>query len=268
MRNITFGRAVHRIAGSTPFLMLSLSVGLLCAQPTLRITSPKDGTIVNPGQALIVTVTAFPAGAFQQVIIIGCGPIGFSRPISAPPYRFTIQIPSKIDPGRCLLTADGATAPGQGTMSEPITIVVERADSPVSLRVEPSLLRLSIGRKGYLSVEGVFEDGTTTDLTKSSRTKFTSSAPSVASVDAQGIVTPLTPGSTRVVVTNGNASSRFLSPSREIVGDDRIRTHSAKHRQECLYCLMAGAQYRAAGLSGNQGDGRSRTGLDKVLALG
>lgn len=175
--------------------------GLLVAQPSLRITSPAAGTIVHPGQSLTVTVEATSARAFQQVIVIGGDPIGFSRPLTAPPYRFTIQIPSKIDPGRYLLTADGATAPGQGTMSDPIEIVVERPDSPVRLRVEPSILDLSLSQKGYLRVVGEFADGMTTDLTKSSRVAFASTTPTVATVQAQGIVTALAPGSAKVIVT-------------------------------------------------------------------
>ena|SRR5579872_7067394 len=180
---------------------------VLFAQPRLRITSPADGTIVLPGQSLIVTVEAFPAGAFKQVIIIGSDVIGFSRPLIAPPYRFTIPIPSKIDPGKYLLTADGATAPGQGTMSDPIEIVVERPDSPVRLRVEPSFLELSFSQKGYLRVVGEFADGMTADLTKGNRISFASTSPAVATVQAQGIVTPVTQGSTKIVVTYGGVKA-------------------------------------------------------------
>jgi hypothetical protein len=177
--------------------------GLLVAQPSLRITSPTDGTVVHPGESLTVTVEALPAGAFKQVIIVGWDPIGFSRPLTTPPYRFTIQVPSKIDPGKYLLTADGATAPGQGTMSDPIAIVVERPDPPVRLRIEPSILDVSLSQKGYLRVVGEFAYGENTDLTKSRRIAYVSSAPAVATVQTQGIVTPIAPGSARVIVTYG-----------------------------------------------------------------
>src|SRR5271166_6537987 len=68
-------------------------------------------------------------------------------------------------------------------------IVVERADMPVSMQVQPSILQLSGGHKGYLRVTGVFSDGATVDLTKSSRIAYSSNMPAVATVQAQGIVT-------------------------------------------------------------------------------
>jgi hypothetical protein len=188
-------------------LLSCILAGLLAAQPTLRITSPNDATVVHPGQSLTVIVAASPPGSFQQVVIVAWDPIGGSLPLKAPPYQFTVQIPNEIDPGEYLITAHGATEPGHDIRSNSIRIVVERADLPLSLRVEPSLLRISTGQKGYLRVIGVFGDGTTTDLTKSSRTIYTSDKVSVATVQAQGIVTAVTAGSAIVLVANGNAKS-------------------------------------------------------------
>ncbi len=195
-------------AASIRFFLLCLSAGSVSAQ-SLQITSPADGTMVNPGQSLTVTVSAM--GTFQQVILIGGDPIGFSQPLSAPPYQFTIQIPSHIVPGRYQLTADGATAPGQGAASDPITLVVERADAPVSLRAQPALLHFSAaGQKGYLRVIGTFADGTTTDLTKSGLTTYTSPA-SVATAGTYGIVTA-SAGPTAGVIQVAYASLSVFVP--------------------------------------------------------
>lgn len=59
-------------------LLPSLEGGILLAQPTLKITEPKDGIEVNAGEILDVTVEASPPGAFRSVIVIGQDPIGFS----------------------------------------------------------------------------------------------------------------------------------------------------------------------------------------------
>jgi hypothetical protein len=183
--------------------LLFLPAHSLLAQPSLRITSPADGTLVNPGQSLKVTVEA--SGRFQQVILIGAQPMGGTVPLSAPPYEFTIKIPNRISPRRYSLTADGCTAPGQCTSSKPIMILVELADESISLRVQPSLLRLYIGDKGYLMTYGVFPDGQRADLSKSTQTSFTSNAPGVATIDHQGIVTPVAPGSATITITYRDA---------------------------------------------------------------
>jgi hypothetical protein len=64
-------------------------------------------------------------------------------------------------------------------------------------------MQLSPGRKGILSVTGVFSDGKDADLTKASRTVYTSDKPSVVTVQAEGIVTAVAPGSAKVDITYG-----------------------------------------------------------------
>lgn len=192
------------LAGIARFCLTACTlIGLLSAQPKLEITSPADGTVVNPGKEITVTVLASPSGVFQQVALIGGNPIGFYGPITAAPYQFTVQIPTRINPGEYPLTAHGFTSPGHGTRSEPITIVVERADFPVSLEVYPPSMQLSVGRKGFLSVTGVFSDGERVNLWKASKTVYTSDRLSVATVQAQGVVTGVAPGSAKVGVTYG-----------------------------------------------------------------
>jgi len=116
-------------------LLLCLSMSSLLGQ-SLQITSPADGTTVNPGQTLTVTVNA--SGTFQQVILIGSNPMGFSQMLSNPPYQFTIQIPTTISPGWYSLTADSVTSPGQGASSNPCN----------RLKVRSPMVRDSICRSG------------------------------------------------------------------------------------------------------------------------
>ena len=207
--------SVKRI-GTLGWMFFAL-FGLLNAQPTLQITSPTDGTIVFAGESVTVTVAA-SGGVFQQVYIVGYEPIGVTQPLAAPPYQFTISIPDSIPPGEYLLTAHGYTAPGHGARSESVHIVVERPAGPISLRAEPSLLHLSLGHKGYLRVVGVFGDGSTTDLTKSSRTMYTSDHVDVATVQAQGIVTAVAPGTARIIIANGKAK---IEVPVTVVGNSR-----------------------------------------------
>jgi Big-like domain-containing protein len=114
--------------------LMCLSASLL-AQPSLRITSPADGTVFHPGESIKVNVEA--SGTFKMVMVIGYDPLGGTFPLSAPPYEFTIQIPDRyhIAPGRYLLTADGFIEPGKSVASKTVVIKVEPADVHLKLKV-------------------------------------------------------------------------------------------------------------------------------------
>ena len=70
-------------------------------------------------------------------------------------------------------------------------------------------MRLTVGDKGYLRSSAAFEDGKTIDLTRSVQVSFESSAPGVATVDHQGIVTPVSPGSAKITVTYRSSSAEI-----------------------------------------------------------
>ncbi len=177
------------------------------AQTTLRIISPVDGEVVRPGQTITVEVVAAgeaPTGVF----IISPNPIGFRGLAEAPPYNITMEIPKEIKPRKYNLTAAGYSALRHEVKEDAVTIDVERADSPISLRAEdiPYLL-VSVGKTTYCSIVGTFSDGTKADLDDSTLTTFKSDNVAVATVGPYpyGVVTGVSPGSTKIIVTNGNA---------------------------------------------------------------
>jgi hypothetical protein len=192
-------------------LRLGLVAGGLCAlfigpaslvaEPTLRITSPSSGTVFAPGQTLEITVEATPL-AFRAVAVIGT--LGFSQISRAAPYRLQIQIPADTTPGVQRLIAAGYPPDGPAVHSESITIAVERPDSPLKLESIGGLV-LDIGDDWPFSVTGSFADGSTVCLTHSTLTRYVSDRPSVASVNDEGVVTAVGPGSARVTITNGGA---------------------------------------------------------------
>jgi hypothetical protein len=71
-------------------LLVFCGARILPAQPTLQITSPANGTVLNTGQVFTVTVNATPS-AFQVVGVIGQTPLGQSVALSAPSYQFTMS---------------------------------------------------------------------------------------------------------------------------------------------------------------------------------
>jgi hypothetical protein len=181
---------------------ITLASTLVCiaslhAQPTLQITSPANGAVFRPGQTITVSVTG---SGIASVFIAGEGPLGYTAPVSGPPFQFSVPIPATITPKQYTLTAIGLGASGQKGASAQITIAIQRSDSPVSLHVQPSVLRLNVGQAGYLRVSGTYSDGTVAYLTQAASTTFVSSAPAIATVNNYGAVTAVSSGSTTITV--------------------------------------------------------------------
>ncbi|MGA8577831.1 MAG: Ig-like domain-containing protein [Bryobacteraceae bacterium] len=190
-----------------PLLTFCASSGILTAQ-TLKITEPKDGAVVYAGYTMTVVVEASPALAFREVIIIGQSAIGFSRPLATPPYRFSMTIPPNTLPRRYELRADGTTESGRGATSEPVGILVERSDSPLSLTAEPAVLDFhEVGVQCPVAAVGKFADAPRVDLHESSYVKFTSENPSVATVNQWGLVTTTGFGSARITIEYNGKST-------------------------------------------------------------
>ncbi len=180
------------------------------SQPLLQITSPPDGTIVAPGQTITVVVTPAPGVNFILVGILGEHPIGSDQVLSAPPFQFSLTIPTKISAGRYKIFAFGATAPGKGGQSATISLDVEPSLTITKIRVEPLTVTFkSAGERMPLAVIGTFSDGSTMRITRSSRTTYSSNDTRVATVSSTGVVTavgPGTTGATGVIVRFGNQS--------------------------------------------------------------
>ncbi len=168
----------------------------------LQISSPANGSTVNPGQTLSVTVTS-PAGTvFQMISLIGPDPIGFNTLATSAPAQFSIAIPADADCRFYTLTADGLTQSGQHATSAPIQIDLERADVPMQISASDSGLVLeSLGEQVHLVVFASFSDGSTINVTRSSLVSYGSSNTSVAAVDASGTVTGAAPGSASITAT-------------------------------------------------------------------
>jgi hypothetical protein len=186
-------------------LLVLCEVRILPAQPTLQIPAPADGTVIHSGQPFTVEVAA-PTGAFQYIFAIGTGGLGFDLPLSAPTYRFALQTAADGASGERELKAIGVRL-GEKVYSAPITIDVERADEPERLLTEePGMIFGSVGEQTALGITGVFKDESRVGLTHSTRTRYSSSDPSVVSVRADGLVTAVAPGFAYLTVTYQNMS--------------------------------------------------------------
>jgi hypothetical protein len=183
-------------------ILLLLPTSALLAQPSLRVTSPSDRTVVYPGESINVTVEA--SGKVIDVAIFGCNPIGASAMLASPPYAWTVQVPKNTRPGPCALTAHGSGGiPPRDTRTEAVTLQVELPEDAAIVRLDAQfpLLEFHRGDVLNLTVDGVFPDGGRVDLERSMHTSFKSSAPDVVTVDSRGVVEAIAPGSARITIT-------------------------------------------------------------------
>ncbi len=198
-----------RLASNSYFVLLTLrlygclsfTTALAQAQPTLRITSPAEGTVIQPGETVRFQVEA--SGNFKSVSVGGENPISSSDVRTSPPYEFTIQIPTRIGLRTYQFTAVGFVGPGEMIHSQPIKLDVQRKERPVSTRVQPRTLRLAVGETGYLVVTGTYPDGSASTITEATTTEYVSKSPEVATVKRDGRVTAVAPGTTQIVI-NGD----------------------------------------------------------------
>ncbi|HEY1207401.1 MAG TPA: Ig-like domain-containing protein [Bryobacteraceae bacterium] len=188
-------------------LMLLAGAGsILLAQPTVQIVSPADGAVVNPGQALTVTVQA-SGTSFHLVGVLGDGCFGSDQSLTTTPYVFTIQIPPQISPGLYSLTALGAPAKGDPVYSKTIFVDVERSDTAVGISADTPTLLLEAGVRTILSATATYADGTTSDIARSTQTTYTSDTPTVVTASGHR-VTAVGPGTGNITIAYGGKSAR------------------------------------------------------------
>ena len=192
-------------------LLSTLSAHTVNAQPRLQITSPVDGSVFEPGQSITVNVSVDPSASFTSVGIVvedvGFGPAAIR---TAPPYSFVLTLPDGVA-GPKAITAFGMTAGGAGAFSTSITINIETGATLTALNVSPARLSFaSAGDQIPITVDGIFADGSTLDITRSSRIAYSTHDASVATVNGTGVVTAVghgATGTTEIVVQYGQLSA-------------------------------------------------------------
>jgi hypothetical protein len=194
--------AVARWLTVSLVLFAVATLGTAQNPPQLQISSPTNGSIVNPGQTLSVTVISPTNVTFAKAGVIGQDPLGFSDIATSVPAQFNFAIPADIACGAYMLTAYASTSSGQSTQSATILIDVERPDLPISLSTLMSGISFEAqGEQSPVVVLAKFADGAILDATRSSNIAFSTANASIATVAANGIVTGLSAGNTTVTAT-------------------------------------------------------------------
>jgi hypothetical protein len=191
----------------------------------LKIEAPE---MVHPGETLMIRVSSPEKVPFTLIGVIGKFPLGFSNLAKALPAEFTFEIPKDISCQKYLVTANAVVESTKTYMTTHTEVDVEPADLPVRLEPNiPRLYELEVGSEFPLTISGEFEDGSRLDLRWSTYVKYESTNTRVATVDWQGQVKGVAPGSTTIRIVyglgerkKGAAATGFGGPSNESAGDE------------------------------------------------
>lgn len=187
-------------------LLLLPSVLSAAQAPTggLRIVSPPNGTIVEPGQPFTVIVE--PVAGITPVAIALVSPSIFTF-TQHPPFTFAVAFPIDAPLGPEVVVATGKDTKERDLRAE-LTLQVETARPVSSIQVRSRTVRrpasVSLIRglmEERLSVDGTFIDGTTRDISKSREIQYISGNPQVATVTPDGLVKAVGEGTTTMTVT-------------------------------------------------------------------
>ncbi len=145
------------IASKVIKMVLALAVVPCSAQSNLlQITSPASGTVVFPGQVVIISVGADPS--VSNIAILAQDPLGFSQATNGQPLQFQLSIPSNTTIGSYDVSALGTAADGSGVASPSISLqgqpeyaVPNTTNASVSAAVFGSRGNDPPPRSGYLT---------------------------------------------------------------------------------------------------------------------
>src|SRR5579872_3259855 len=185
------------------------STHLACAQtPVIKIVSPPNDTVVEPGQRVTMEVKVDPMSGIRSVVVGGPDPLAVVGLAKSPPYRFTFTIPKDMPLRPYIFTAGGNTLDEGEMANDSITLDVEKTNPIISLEVHPSeFILVEPGERHTLNVTGTFDDGTKAHLSESTRITYSSDHPEVATVDSMGRVICVTPGKANITISAGSVSA-------------------------------------------------------------
>ena len=136
-------RSSHRRVAALLFAAAALFVGNIArAQtPSLQISAPENGTIVQPGSVVPVTVVSPSGTTFSQVVVVAQNPVDLLAFSPTLPFQTSANVPTALALRRYQLNATGRTPNGQEVDASAIVIDVERSDMPSGLVLNTTSMR-------------------------------------------------------------------------------------------------------------------------------
>lgn len=177
-----------------------------------RITAPLNGQVFEPGSVVQLRVDPGSSPTDNDAAVIAQLDMENSVLTRLPPpnYEAAWTLPTSFS-GQLQLKAVVKTGLGL-VETTPLSIIVRASESPESLSIHvPDSIYLGsepTDIPAEISVRGKYFDGKDLPLTEAvTGTSYTSSEPSVVSVDPNGVLSPLDTGVSIITVSNGGVSA-------------------------------------------------------------
>ncbi len=199
----------YTTTSAVPVTLTAIS-GTVSSTATATVTPAPVPTPTLVSVAIVPTSARIAAGTQQHLMLRGGYSDGSMQDLSA------MAVWSSSAPAIATVDATGlASAVSQGTAVVTAQVAGQQAQSTlvitpamlVSMAIQPSIDTLASGNSQQFKLIGTFSDGSTQDLTD--QAVWASSNPSVASVNATGLLASVTPGIDQLYATYGelNAST-------------------------------------------------------------
>jgi len=201
----TFVAAVSSSGAASAFSQGTTSItasfkGIISPSVTLTVTPPVPVSV-----AIVLQNPALPVGLSKLLRLIGTYANGSTQDLStfalwnsSAPSTATVStlgLTTGVSQGTATISASYATV----NASLVLNVI---APSLITAVVSPQNPVLPLGTAQQFTITGTYSDGSTRDITSS--VVWSTFNPNVASIGANGVATPLNPGSTSIIATSGN----------------------------------------------------------------
>jgi hypothetical protein len=195
-------------AQTDPFKEIEATAG------QLKIEAPE---IVHPGETQVIRVSSPEKLPFTLIGVVAKGPIGINANLAKSlPAEFTYEVPQDLSCEKYLFWANAAIESTKTDMTAHAEVDVEPMELP--LRLGPNLRELFMEISPYggfpVRIDGYFADGTSLDLSSSTRIKYESTDKGLATVREDGLVQGVASGKARIkiVYSSGDEKRELLVP--------------------------------------------------------
>ncbi|TBR18801.1 hypothetical protein EPO66_01145 [bacterium] len=195
------------------FLAFLFISSYACAAPSIKITDPADGSTINPGQTITVKVEAVDGFVVKEGSFNSFKTDDPDQKFTSLPASFTITI-SKDAVGKVPISAVAEDSLGNES-GEMITLKVVQTATLQSLEISQDKLSAYLDwndnikegeESGYIvTAYGIYSDNVTREIPREELT-YTSSDPSVISIDIEGNYQIYKVGQASITVSNSGLS--------------------------------------------------------------